>query len=51
LFLIDGRIEMGRNAVERTIRPMALQRKNALFAGHHAGAYGTQEIFNIGGSL
>jgi len=38
LFLIDGRIEMDSNAVERTIRPIALQRKNALFAGHDAGA-------------
>jgi len=26
------------NAVERTIRPIALQRKNALFAGHDTGA-------------
>jgi hypothetical protein len=38
LFLTDGRIEMDSNAVERTIRPIALQRKNALFAGHDAGA-------------
>jgi hypothetical protein len=38
LFLKDGRIEMDSNAVERTIRPIALQRKNALFAGHDAGA-------------
>lgn len=38
LFLTDGRIEMDSNAVERTIRPIALQRKNALFAGHNAGA-------------
>ena len=38
LFLNDGRIEMDNNAVERTIRPIALQRKNALFAGHDAGA-------------
>ena len=29
---------MDSNAVERTIRPIALQRKNALFAGHDAGA-------------
>ena len=29
---------MDSNAVERTIRPTALQRKNALFAGHDAGA-------------
>ena len=26
------------NSVERTIRPIALNRKNALFAGHNAGA-------------
>ena len=38
LFLSDGRIEMDSNAVERTIRPIALNRKNALFAGHDAGA-------------
>ena len=38
LFLTDGCIEMDSNAVERTIRPIALQRKNALFAGHDAGA-------------
>lgn len=38
LFLTDGRIEMDNNAVERTIRPIALSRKNALFAGHDAGA-------------
>ena len=29
---------MDSNAVERTIRPIALNRKNALFAGHDAGA-------------
>jgi transposase len=38
LFLTDGRIEMDNNAVERTIRPIALNRKNALFAGHDVGA-------------
>jgi len=38
LFLDDGRIELDNNAVERTIRPIALNRKNALFAGHDAGA-------------
>ena len=39
LFLIDGRIEIDNNTVERTIRPIALNRKNAaLFAGHDAGA-------------
>ncbi len=38
LFLDDGRIELDKNPVERTIRPIALNRKNALFAGHDAGA-------------
>ncbi|MDQ1195390.1 putative hemolysin [Rhizobium sp. SORGH_AS 787] len=38
LFLIDGRIEIDNNSVERTIRPIAPNRKNALFAGHTAGA-------------
>lgn len=38
LFLADGRIEIDNNSVERTIRPIALSRKNALFAGHDAGA-------------
>ncbi len=38
LFMADGRIELDNNAVERTIRPIALNRKNALFAGHDAGA-------------
>jgi len=38
LFLDDGRIEIDNNIVERTIRPLALTRKNALFAGSDAGA-------------
>lgn len=37
-FLDDGRIELDTNPVERTIRPIALNRKNALFAGSDAGA-------------
>ncbi len=37
-FLDDGHIEIDSNAVERAIRPIALNRKNALFAGHDAGA-------------
>ena len=38
LFLFDGRVEMDNNTVERAIRPITLNRKNALFAGHEAGA-------------
>jgi hypothetical protein len=36
-FLDDGRIEVDSNVVERTIRPIALNRKNALFAGSDDG--------------
>lgn len=36
--LDNGRIEMDSNPVEHTIGPIALNRKNALFAGHDAGA-------------
>ena len=38
LFLDDGRIEMDTNTVERAMRPVALARKNALFAGSDGGA-------------
>ena len=38
VFLTDGRVEMDSNVVENTIRPLALNRKNALFAGHDEGA-------------
>ena len=37
-FIDDGRIELDNNAVERAIRPVALGRKNHLFAGSDGGA-------------
>lgn len=36
-FVDDGRIEIDSNVVERSIRPVALNRKNALFAGSDGG--------------
>src|SRR4051794_29641139 len=36
-FLDDGRIEIDSNVVQRSIRPIALNRKNALFAGSDGG--------------
>jgi hypothetical protein len=36
-FFDDGRIEIDSNTVERSIRPIALNRKNALFAGSDGG--------------
>jgi transposase len=37
-FLDDGQIEIDNNIVERAIRPLALGRKNHLFAGSDGGA-------------
>jgi hypothetical protein len=37
-FLEDGRIELDTNIVERSMRGIVLNRKNALFAGHDQGA-------------
>jgi transposase len=37
-FLDDGRFELDTNIVERAMRPIALGRKNALFAGADVGA-------------
>jgi hypothetical protein len=36
-FLDDGRIEIDSNTAERSIRPLALNRNNALFAGSDSG--------------
>jgi hypothetical protein len=36
-FLNDGHVEIDSNNVENLIRPIALNRKNALFAGHDEG--------------
>ena len=36
-FARDGRLDMDSNAVENAIRPVPLNRKNALFAGHDKG--------------
>src|SRR4051812_7561270 len=38
LFLDDGRLELDTNVIERAIRPIALGRKNSLFAGSDGGA-------------
>jgi transposase len=38
-FLHDGRIELDTNPVERAIRPVALGRKNHLFAGSDGGGH------------
>jgi transposase len=47
VFLSDGRVEMDTNAVENRIRPLALTRKNALFAGHDEGAHAWARIASL----
>jgi transposase len=37
-FLLDGRIAIDNNTVERSMRPITLSRKNSLFAGSDEGA-------------
>jgi transposase len=46
-YLDDGRIEIDSNTVERSIRGLALTRKNALFAGHDRGAEGWAMIASL----
>ncbi|MPZ12602.1 MAG: IS66 family transposase [Kiloniellaceae bacterium] len=47
VFLDDGRVEMDTNPVENLIRPLALTRKNALFAGHDEGARGWARLASL----
>lgn len=47
LFLADGRIELDTNPVENAIRPLTLNRKNALFAGHDEGGRAWARIASL----
>jgi transposase len=49
-FLDDGRIEIDSNTVERSMRPIALSRKNALFAGSDEGAANWAAIASLLGT-
>lgn len=46
-FLTDGRVEIDPNRVENLIRPIALNRKNALFAGHDEGGIAWGRIASL----
>ena len=47
VFLDDGRVEMDSNPVENLIRPIALNRKNALFCGHDEGGASWARIASL----
>lgn len=46
-FTTDGRLEMTNNAAERAIRPLALGRKNWLFAGSDNGGRRAATLYTI----
>jgi transposase len=50
VFAEEGRVEMDSNLVENQIRPLALTRKNALFAGHDEGAQSWARIASLIGT-
>jgi transposase len=50
VFVEDGRVEMDSNLVENQIRPLTLNRKNSLFAGHDKGAQSWARIASLIGT-
>lgn len=49
-YIEDGRFQIDNNLIENTIRPLALGRKNYLFAGSHEGAYHAAVIYSFFGT-
>src|ERR1700752_2840192 len=49
-YIEDGHIEIDNNAAERSLRGVALGRKNYLFAGSHAGGERAGRIYSLFGS-
>ena len=47
LFLDDGRVDIDSNLVENAIRPLALGRKNYLFAGSHEAAKRAAAVYSF----
>ena len=48
--MLDARLELDNNLIENTIRPLALGRKNYLFAGSHKAAQNSAMIYSFFGS-
>ena len=44
---LDGRLEIDNNIAERAIRPIAIRRKNWLFAGSQTGGEGAAAIYSV----
>jgi len=50
LYTTDGKLEIDNNLVENSIRPIAIGRKNYLFAGSHAAAERAAIIYSLLGT-
>jgi len=48
--MLDAKLELDNNLIENTIRPLALGRKNYLFAGSHKAAQNTAMLYSFFGS-
>lgn len=46
-YVMHGQVEIDNNLIENAIRPVALGRKNYLFAGSHAGAERAAMIYSL----
>jgi transposase len=49
-YLLDGRLEIDNNLIENAVRPVALGRKNWLFAGSHDAARQSALIYSLVGT-
>ena len=49
-YLLDGRFEIDNNLIENAVRPVALGRKNWLFAGSHDSARQSALIYSLVGT-
>ena len=45
--LEDGRVEVDDNGIENDVRPLALGRKNYLFAGDHGAAENVATLYSL----
>ena len=49
-YLDEGRVELDNNLIENAVRPLALGRKNYLFAGSHAAAQRAAVVYSLLGT-
>lgn len=49
-YLLDGRLEIDNNLIENAVRPVALGRKNWLFAGSHDSARQSALVYSLVGT-